>query len=783
MKKSKFLLVALLSALTVSGCKTTTSSSTVNNSTPISSVDKTSAIIEEITARIVFLKDKQEVVDDFEVPSVVKFAYEGTNVEVNITWTADKTNVVFEEVDGKLMGKLTRPEMNEEPVEVKLTASFTYEGKDGSKGFRVTVMPKTGAADVWGEEPQGTPMTWSEFRAAENGSIITVKGRVIAWTYDEAYGNGNVFLQDENGGYYAYRLVAALSEYQDYLAVGNEVILEGQKDVYSGLHQFAQKSVTGIKVVSRENAGSKPEARDVTEAAKNGELEPLQSTWATVLGTYVIGDDGYKYIQVGGNRYQIYSDKKYNGENLEEVNAQLAGLTAGDTIRLNGIVGMYNNPQFYPYNVVKSDETITVSPEEKVAIAKADVFAGFEAKYEANAEVALYASSDAEVSVSYALNAEANTSVYALSADKLTITPSENEEKATVTATISCGAVTDTATFEITAMLPSTDVDSYVLTAENLGLGAYAAGTKTVNGIEWGYTELGSYGDGIQMRIKEGRTASLWNNTATARPIKEIRLTYSDTKSTYDNTAAFDFDFGTSTAVDTYKAQLDTVKNVKEYVVTPNAETYTHFKMTLNLTFSFYWKSIEVVLADETTETPDTPDVPVETKKADFDTIVTPKVNGDSSYSNSYTTASGWVTANSAIQAGGPSNSNPQFTVIGEDNTHKAVCMNGKVSAPGSITSPTLNGGVSKIDIDYTKMFTDTVLSCTVTVTEIATGNVYTHVISAELPKDEKYVVYNDEWTLETPVTGDFTIVLTNNCPSQNTGNKDRMTILSIEWQ
>jgi hypothetical protein len=109
--------------------------------------------------------------------------------------------------------------------------------------------------------------------------------------------------------------------------------------------------------------------------------------------------------------------------------------------------------------------------------------------------------------------------------------------------------------------------------------------------------------------------------------------------------------------------------------------------------------------------------------------------------------------------------------------------MNGKVSAPGSITSPTLNGGVSKIDIDYTKMFTDTVLSCTVTVTEIATGNVYTHVISAELPKDEKYVVYNDEWTLETPVTGDFTIVLTNNCPSQNTGNKDRMTILSIEWQ
>ena len=37
----------------------------------------------------------KEVVDDFEVPSVVKFNYEGTNIEVNITWTADKANVTF----------------------------------------------------------------------------------------------------------------------------------------------------------------------------------------------------------------------------------------------------------------------------------------------------------------------------------------------------------------------------------------------------------------------------------------------------------------------------------------------------------------------------------------------------------------------------------------------------------------------------------------------------------------------------------------------------------------
>lgn len=80
-------------------------------------------------------------------------------------------------------------------------------------------------------------------------------------------------------------------------------------------------------------------------------------------------------------------------------------------------------------------------------------------------------------------------------------------------------------------------------------------------------------------------------------------------------------------------------------------------------------------------------------------------------------------------------------------------------------------------------MFADTLLSVTVTVTEISTGTQYTHVISAELPKDEKYVVYSDIWTLETPITGDFTIEVKNNCPSNLTSNKDSFTILKLEWQ
>ena len=170
---------------------------------------------------------------------------------------------------------------------------------------------------------------------------------------------------------------------------------------------------------------------------------------------------------------------------------------------------------------------------------------------------------------------------------------------------------------------------------------------------------------------------------------------------------------------------------------------------------------------------------------ADFGTIVLPqsKPTGDSSYTETYTTAAGWITANSAIQCGGSTNMNPQFTVIGSDTSFKAICLNGKTSAPGKITSPVLVDGLSKLTVNFTKMFTDTELSVTVTVTELSTGNVYTYVIARSLEKSDKYNVYTEEWVLETPVIGDFTIEIVNNCPTGQDGNKDRMTILSIVWE
>ena len=46
-----------------------------------------------------------------------------------------------------------------------------------------------------------------------------------------------------------------------------------------------------------------------------------------------------------------------------------------------------------------------------------------------------------------------------------------------------------------------------------------------------------------------------------------------------------------------------------------------------------------------------------------------------------------------------------------------------------------------------------------------------------------KLTKYTYEWTLESAVTGDFIIEITNNSPSNSTSNKDRVAIWNIAWE
>lgn len=149
-------------------------------------------------------------------------------------------------------------------------------------------------------------------------------------------------------------------------------------------------------------------------------------------------------------------------------------------------------------------------------------------------------------------------------------------------------------------------VSNVVLTVDSLGLASqsYSADTATVNGVDFEWIQLGNYGNGIQVRDNaEKGTSFFWNTSAFGAAIKEIRLVYNTSKSTYDNPDAEIFSFGNAVDSYTYSTKLSTTAGVKEYTITPDAETYTFLKFEHDLSYTMYWDSITIVLVGgESTE-------------------------------------------------------------------------------------------------------------------------------------------------------------------------------------
>ena len=145
------------------------------------------------------------------------------------------------------------------------------------------------------------------------------------------------------------------------------------------------------------------------------------------------------------------------------------------------------------------------------------------------------------------------------------------------------------------------------------------------------------------------------------------------------------------------------------------------------------------------------------------------------SYVSGKTTA-GWNYKNCAIFKGGTSDASPAFKMIGDDS-NRALCMNGKTSAAGSITSPTLTTGCGTLKFNYGLPFSDTKMKFRV---DIMQDGAVVKTFTIDNASASKLTKYSHEEVIN--VAGDFQIVFTNLSPSNNTGNKDRTAIWDVEW-
>lgn len=158
----------------------------------------------------------------------------------------------------------------------------------------------------------------------------------------------------------------------------------------------------------------------------------------------------------------------------------------------------------------------------------------------------------------------------------------------------------------------------------------------------------------------------------------------------------------------------------------------------------------------------------------DFSTL-----SSTSSY-GAQTSKAGWVGANVAVMSGGAKESNPVFpSMMGDDATVKGMTMNGKTTAVGTITSPTLTTGCGTLKFNYGFPFQES--NGVDFKVEIIQNGVAVKTIQVKDTSATQLKAYTFEQ--EVNVAGEFQIKFTNNCPSNNNSkNKDRYTIWNIEW-
>jgi hypothetical protein len=175
------------------------------------------------------------------------------------------------------------------------------------------------------------------------------------------------------------------------------------------------------------------------------------------------------------------------------------------------------------------------------------------------------------------------------------------------------------------------------------------------------------------------------------------------------------------------------------------------------------------------------PPAPTADNRADFETM-----NGGAAKGTygTYTSTLGWTATNCNLLTGGETDVNPTFKFIGKmpdgNNWAMAVTLNGHTGKVGTLVSPTLSGGMTKLMFNYAIAYTDAQISFRVDVKQNGQTVKSFTVTKTESDGLEKYKVFSFEEAVN--VTGDFTLEFTNLCPSAQASNKDRVSIWNVTW-
>ena len=495
---------------------------------------------------------------------------------------------------------------------VKVPARPTIGSPDLTYTLTATITAPDGTKDTLEfnlKVPAEAVNTYEQYVNADTDALLTHEGIITGITKkSDGWTANNVYFQDNDGGYYVYNLK---DEQLEGLAVGMKIQVTGKKAVYNGTWELVDASIkvldSTINPVTPTDYTEKLAKATKDEDLKAAELIYAQSFLVTIKGVTILeaGDNGYYYFQLG-NGPKVYlrvssSNNPCSKKDTEDLIATHAA-NYGNKADVTGLVTLYSG-KFY-LTPVSADafhniQEVEKAPEQQVVI-ELDQLEIKDSYYD-NGEYTLPTAGTtySDIVISWASN---SNSVVVGENGKITITIPDTDTEVKLTATATLGEATATKDFTIKLYAP---VEGQILiNSDRLGLGDYADGTVTLDGIEFEYTQIGDYGNGIQVKDKDGKTSMLWNNTAFEAPIAKIILVYSSSMSVYTNADCDIFYFGNSASELSASVKLSTTAGTTTYEIVPDAQTYTFFKFEHDLSYTGYWESFTIVLTNGVVVTP-----------------------------------------------------------------------------------------------------------------------------------------------------------------------------------
>ncbi len=217
-------------------------------------------------------------------------------------------------------------------------------------------------------------MTYAEYMAAENDSEVVIEAFVQQLAYNEQYANANIYLQDGDGAYYAYRLPLTADEAAK-ITKGAKLKITGFKSEWSGEVEINCESDASYEI---EEGTYVAEATDITELLGKDELINEMNKFVSIKGAVVVGKDGasaeepvflYNWDGSGEEGSDLYFDVTVGEATYSltvetdevpatsDVYAAVKGLKAGDKVNVEAFLYWYNgaNPHVCGIEVIPAE--------------------------------------------------------------------------------------------------------------------------------------------------------------------------------------------------------------------------------------------------------------------------------------------------------------------------------------------------------------------------------------------------------------------------------------------